>query len=246
MEIDGINADKILAKLKDRAGLSDGKQAAGKNDPLTVLQDKAMNSAPYNAPYYNEALKQVGKLRKYCQSRVNAQDSRANILADSSKSAKYIMAQFRDGVDNQIKELKQWQRDYSNYYRDKKADYESPEVELLRRQDWNSKLHSMNKTDLARFIQELAEPGRKPLTKYEADSLLSYAKDDPKLYANAKGYVESRHIGEEWKNSKYWQEVQQSLSILNTYQTSPFMKSLRTANGLVTRPLTLMKLPTKC
>lgn len=223
MEIDGINADKILAKLKDRAGLSDGKQAAGKNDPLTVLQDKAMNSAPYNAPYYNEALKQIGKLRKYCQSRVNAQDSRTNILADSSKSAKYIMAQFRDGVSNQIKELKQWQRDYSNYYRDKKADYESPEVELLRRQDWDSKLHSMNKTDLGQFIQELAQPGRKPLTKYEADSLLSYAKDDPKLYANAKGYVESHHIGEEWKNSKYWQEVQQSLSILNTYQTSPFI-----------------------
>lgn len=223
MKIDGINADEILAKLQGKLDVSNEKELVKKVDYLTELQNKAMNSTPYNAPYYDTALKQIEKLKKYCLSQINAQNSKANILADSSKSANYIMNQFRNGVDNQIKELKQWQIDYANYYRDKKANYESPEVELLRRQDWDSKLHSMKKDDINSFIQGLAKPGRKLLTKYEADSLLSYVKNDPNLYANAKGYIQSRHIGEEWKNSKYWQEVQQSLAILKVYQKSPFI-----------------------
>ncbi|MCC4398949.1 hypothetical protein LMC10_02435 [Limosilactobacillus reuteri] len=215
-----IDTDALLAKLRQNLGLDleTSQPTPKKVDKQIALEQQAMANTPYNADYYNQAIKRVEKLKDYCQSSMKNKHPRADIIADIDSSAHAIMRDYHEGVKDQIKQLKQWQQDYIKYFKNKEKKYDSPQEELLHRQDWNSMVNAMDSEELADYIRELTNDDSKTLGAYEVNTLLSKTKNNPSLFALVKSYRNTKHVGSEWETTDAWQQVEKSLSILGVYQ----------------------------
>lgn len=215
-----IDTDALLAKLRQNLGLDleTSQPTPKKVDKQITLEQQAMTNTPYNADYYNQAIKRVEKLKDYCQSSMKNKHPRADIIADINSSAHAIMRDYHEGIEDQIKQLKQWQQDYIKYFKNKEKKYDNPQEELLHRQDWNSMVNAMDSEELADYIRELTNDDSKTLGAYEVNTLLSKTKNNPSLFALVKNYRNAKHVGSEWETTDAWQQVEKSLSILGVYQ----------------------------
>lgn len=235
---ENFNGDEVLSKLRNVLNIDEPKPqepTTQKMSKTEKLEQQAMNNTPYNASYYDKALQQTKKLKEYCKKCIKENRTRSDIMKDIDVSAKSIMDNYHAGVNNQIKQLIEWQHEYINEYKNKEQEYTNPQVELLHRQDFNSKLNSMDENELTNFVKDLNSGDIKQLSTYEVNTLLNRVKNNHSLHSQVKVYRDNNHIGKEWEQTEAWQKVQLNLSILNTYKNSKFLYNKPEGEELISR-----------
>lgn len=175
----------------------------------------------YKAQYYKDAASKIERLRKYIDRGMQFKAAR-NVLMDTAlKTQAGIMREYKRGVRGHIRALKDWQRRYAIAYKNEKATYQDPSKEMLQRQDFEALINSMDEKGLNNYLKDLNNG--KTLNTFEVNYLLSKTKDNSSAHNLVKSYKKKNNIGEEYKNTKEWKEVQTNIGILQTYEHSPFI-----------------------
>lgn len=192
---------------------------------VSKLQDKlnldyyAYNSV-FNARYYKDTADKIKELQDYLKHGMQFKVEKNHLLDTARKTQAGIMKKYKKGIEGHIRALKEWQSRYATAYKNEKATYQDPYKEMLQRQDFETLINSMDEKRLSNYLKSLSE--RKLLNTFEVNYLLGKTKDNIKLQSQVKQYQETNHIGEEYKNTKEWQEVQSNIGILKVYEHSPF------------------------
>ncbi|MCI1283000.1 MAG: hypothetical protein LKG24_00175 [Lacticaseibacillus songhuajiangensis] len=122
--------------------------------------------AAFDEPFFKKALKSTNDMVAEIKRRMANRDDRDEVLLYGQQQAKTIVDQFNDDRTTTIQELNDNADRIEAKYRVVK--YPDAEQELLRRQDWNTKLKMASPEELTQLAQDA---GKYQYTAYEFNTL---------------------------------------------------------------------------
>lgn len=173
----------------------------------------------YNAQYYKEAEDKIERLQKYLDHGMHFKADKNTLLDTAMKTQAGIMRDYKKGVKGHIRALQEWQQRYATAWENEKATYQDPSKEMLQRQDFEVLINSMDEKGLNSYLKNL--DNGKVLNTFEVNYLLNKTKGNSPAHSLVKTYKEKNNIGEEYKNTKEWKEVQSNIGVLKVYENSP-------------------------
>lgn len=133
------------------------------------------------------------------------------IHAMIQKKTSEIKDMLEQGKVNQLEEIDREILEMKRKY-DIEREYVDPQLEMLRRQDFEIKLSNMEDSDIKDFVQEVVV-GNYELNTYQLNKLVSKLRDTNlydknKLEVNLMVFAEKNAIGSEYKLTDRYQELE--------------------------------------
>lgn len=133
------------------------------------------------------------------------------IHAMIQKKTSEIKDMLEQGKVNQLEEIDREILEMKRKY-DIEREYVDPQLEMLRRQDFEIKLSNMEDSDIKDFVQEVVA-GNYELNTYQLNKLVSKLRDTNlydknKLEVNLMVFAEKNAIGSEYKLTDRYQELE--------------------------------------
>lgn len=133
------------------------------------------------------------------------------IHAMIQKKTSEIKDMLEQGKVNQLEEIDREILEMKRKY-DIEREYVDPQLEMLRRQDFEVKLSNMEDNDIKDFVQEVVA-GNYELNTYQLNKLVSKLRDTNlydknKLEVNLMVFAEKNAIGSEYKLTDRYQELE--------------------------------------
>ena len=176
--------------------------------------------------FQNEMAKYMADIDKNMNNRMDrrALVHEAEVMADGLKVS------YRVGLENEIKRLTNWQKEFKQAFTQEHINLDDPQREALKRQDFDTSLEAMNDNELEEYVETLDE--RPLLSAYELNKLMIATKSNQQLHNKLIEYKTAHHFGEEYKNEPEWKKVAQVLFTIKGWRNGGSIWYLDLDNNL--------------
>lgn len=230
-----MNPEKIVADLKERLGARQSiakLQGGSVIDKLEAQLDqeidvrkqaelqKKLNEEKTNAliatgersiydeSWYKQSVKELKSLSTEIEQLKAQRTDRQLIINIIQKREVEILDNYHEKAQEEFDNIKDWQKAFKIQMT--QAEYTDPQIELLKRQDWDAKLNSLNEYELKNLVDDLSET---TLSQYEANSLQTKV-NGTDLETKVRLAIADRHIGTEYETTDAWLNTQSKLAFL--------------------------------
>ena len=171
----------------------------------------------YDRPWYKAYESRLQAVISHVNRMMHQRNDKLFIKLTADKEAEVILEDFNTEADKTIEYDEQWLRSYKQAMSE--VTYTDPQVEILKRQDWTSKLDSLDDQGMKNLVGELEdiEPNI-----WQLNELLQRVKGS-QLEITVMSYRDNHHVGTEYEASPEWKSIQTEIRDLNTAKYKPFM-----------------------
>lgn len=175
---------------------------------LAFLKDKGQRRM-YDLPSVQKFRKDVKNFSAEIDHNISNRYDRQAIIKKAYSGGKVLKETFKAELRLDIENMEQWQKDFKAAFTKSHTQYNNPQAEILKRQDFDIKLATMTQNDLTDFVNNL--DNHPLLSSYELNKLILAAKGNLQLTEKLMAYKNANFYEREYERQPEWQQVQRTL-----------------------------------